>query len=58
MSESVCPKCLKAGRYLVETSKGAKVDYYRCDHCGHVWCLDPKQPRSVRDITYRTPKAS
>jgi uncharacterized Zn finger protein len=39
-----CPNCGKSGRFLVDTSKIAHVDYYRCDFCGNVWVLDRSDP--------------
>jgi uncharacterized Zn finger protein len=42
MQQSVCPKCLQHGRHLAASSQNARVDYYRCDRCGHVWSIDKK----------------
>ncbi|HEY1305928.1 MAG TPA: hypothetical protein VGF24_20380 [Vicinamibacterales bacterium] len=59
MRKSLCPRCFHDGRFLAATSEQARVDYYRCDRCGHVWCYDPKRPEgAVRDITTGKPKAS
>ena len=44
MPNRPCPNCGKTGRFLVETSKDAIVDYYRCDGCGAVWLLDRSDP--------------
>jgi transposase-like protein len=49
--ERPCPHCYATGRFLVDSSKQAQVDYYRCDSCGFVWVLDrsdpAKPPKSV-----------
>jgi uncharacterized Zn finger protein len=37
------------GRHLAASSQNARVDYYRCDRCGHVWTVD-KEGKS-RDVT-------
>jgi len=33
-------------RLLVETSRIAHVDYYRCDGCGHVWTVSKNDPET------------
>lgn len=40
MQQRVCPKCTHHGRHLAASSQNARVDYYRCDRCGHVWAID------------------
>jgi uncharacterized Zn finger protein len=48
-----CPRCGDpAAHYLTATSQRAVVDYFRCDHCGHVW-TEPKagQTGERQDIT-------
>ncbi len=51
MPDRPCPRCRKTGRFLVDSSASATVDYFRCDGCGEVWVLDrtdaSKPPRSV-----------
>jgi len=51
ISKRPCPTCAKTGRFLVDSSANAYVDYYRCDFCGNVWVLDRgdqiKPPRLV-----------
>jgi uncharacterized Zn finger protein len=37
---SFCPECGSRGHFLVEASKIAQFNYYRCDECWHVWALD------------------
>ena len=38
-----CPHCLKLlGRRLPDISQWSSVDYYRCEHCAHVWTLDKR----------------
>jgi hypothetical protein len=40
-----CPHCRSSQvRWLPETSQLAVVNYYRCDECGHVWCVSKEQP--------------
>jgi uncharacterized Zn finger protein len=57
MPESLCPRCSKQGRHLAESSKDAAVDYHRCDHCGHVWSRDKKNPKAPpRDVTVQSTK--
>jgi hypothetical protein len=52
MSDPLCVQCKTRGR-MVETSESARVDYYRCDQCGHVWSEHKSDPvdrlRSTRD---------
>lgn len=46
-----CPKCARDGRIL-ESCNSLFVTYYRCDPCGHVWCVDSKYPDlPPRDVT-------
>jgi transposase-like protein len=57
MTENTCPRCTSQGRLLVESSKDAVVDYFRCDRCGHVWNRDKKNPNAPpRDVTIRVTK--
>jgi transposase-like protein len=59
MTENTCPRCTSQGRLLVESSKDAVVDYFRCDRCGHVWNRDKKNPNApTRDVTIRVTKKS
>jgi hypothetical protein len=44
---SLCTECLHTGRHLAASSENAMVDYYRCDHCGHVWSINKKNGRST-----------
>ena len=42
-----CPMCRQPGRSFRDGSQTARVDYYICDGCGHVWSHrkgDPKAP--------------
>ena len=57
MPNRPCPNCGKAaGRFLPETSKDARVDYYRCDLCGTVWTLDrTDQTKPQRFVTPEKP---
>ena len=41
----LCPECQRVTlRHLPASSEGAKVDYYRCDDCGHVWSVRKSRP--------------
>jgi len=48
----VCPQCQRQGRLLEAASTYAYVEYFRCDHCGHVWTHDKDRPDSEpHDVT-------
>jgi hypothetical protein len=33
-----CPDCYAPGHFHLDSiSRTARVDYYRCNKCGHVW---------------------
>jgi transposase-like protein len=50
-----CPRCQLAGSHLAASSEGARVDYFRCDRCGHVWTVDKNDPKAKpRDVTVRS----
>jgi hypothetical protein len=45
-SAGACPRCESIRtRPLPELSRDADVDYFRCDHCAHVWTT-PKNHRA------------
>ena len=44
MPNRPCPRCQRTGRFLKDSSAIALVDYYRCDFCNEVWCLDKSDP--------------
>jgi hypothetical protein len=44
MPNRPCPRCHQSGRFLKDSSALALVDYYRCDYCNEVWCLDRRDP--------------
>ena len=47
-----CPQCDNRSPRLLETlSLTAKVDYYRCDGCGHVWTTRKGTPDTVHHVT-------
>jgi hypothetical protein len=46
MPNRPCPNCQKTGRFLVDSSANAHVDYFRCDHCGYVWVLERSDPNA------------
>ena len=52
-----CPNCAKPGTFLPRVSKTADVEYYSCDHCGHVWRFDKSGPDGPRDVTVRYGRA-
>ena len=53
MSARPCPTChAPAPRWLENSSAGADVDYFRCEICGHVWCLPKGEPNALpRTVT-------
>jgi transposase-like protein len=53
MPARTCPKCKQKGRHLAAISEDCVVEYYRCDHCGHVWTVDALGVR--RDVTVPMP---
>jgi hypothetical protein len=43
-----CPSCDRStARWLEAASRNAHVDYFRCDDCGHVWCVSKEQPAAA-----------
>ena len=47
-----CPACDRpTARLLDDTSKGAEVNYYTCDPCGHVWTTDKDTGAILRHVT-------
>jgi hypothetical protein len=47
-----CPSCDKPTPRLLDTSsKDAAVNYYRCDHCGHVWTIDKDTGLLIKHVT-------
>ena len=46
-----CPACAKpTPRLLDESSKGATVNYYRCE-CGHIWTISKATGKLVSHVT-------
>jgi uncharacterized Zn finger protein len=40
-----CPTCGRPTPWgLAESRAGSRVNYYRCDQCGHVWSLRRDAP--------------
>ena len=38
-----CPNCTAVtSRWLFEMSAAAKMNWYRCEDCGHVWTTNKK----------------
>ena len=59
MPYRLCPKCHRTGRLLENASKDALVEYYRCDHDGHVWTHQKANPNaSPKDVTVKPSDAS
>jgi uncharacterized Zn finger protein len=50
MESWLCPKCDCDGRWLEYVSRGADVNYYRCE-CGHVWTISKDGRRREREVT-------
>src|SRR5262245_51541159 len=46
-----CPKCGATSSSLLEGSRSAAANYFRCDQCHHVWTVprsdDDEQSRSI-----------
>jgi protein-arginine kinase activator protein McsA len=62
MPYRACESCGQPAQLLIETSKMAMVDYYRCDTCGDVWVHDRQDPelapeRVTRPATARANEA-
>jgi len=57
MPDRHCPHCGRSGRFLVDSSKNAHVDYYRCDFCAEVWVLRRSNRNKVPRLVTQ-PKAS
>ena len=54
MSLETCPKCQQQGRLLGVSSEEARVNYYRCNDCRHVWTHQKNNPDSQPvDVTLR-----
>ena len=61
MPHRACPVCRVQGRLLEDTSKGALVEYYRCDKCGRIWThrkADPNSPPTLVTVKAKTPDQS
>ena len=60
MPDQVCPMCQAKGRLLREVNEVVRVEYYRCDECGHVWTYwahDEQNSNRPREyITTKTKK--
>lgn len=50
-----CPDCHAPGSHWLESaSRDARVDYFRCSKCGHIWNTPkPGEPGEQRDVTQR-----
>jgi hypothetical protein len=47
-----CPSCDKpTPRLLDAPTQFAEVNYYRCDHCGHVWTTDKLTGNLLHHVT-------
>jgi hypothetical protein len=56
MPDRPCPRCQRTGRFLKDTSALARVDYYRGDFCGEVWCLDKRDETKPPVLVTQPPK--
>jgi rubredoxin len=53
----VCPNCRAHGEFLPSVSETARVNYYRCRQCGHVWTHEKgRVPSAPREVTIRPEK--
>lgn len=51
-----CPCCeYDTPRKLDAPSEYARVDYYRCGQCGHVWITDKDDSTRIQHITELPP---
>ena len=42
-----CPNCQRVASCLLDSaSHDARVDYYRCSSCGHVWNVPKDDPQA------------
>jgi hypothetical protein len=48
-----CPRCQRPGYWLSALSRNARVDYYRCDSCVHVWNVPKDKSAPIQDVTQR-----
>ena len=46
-----CPRCNSLGRWLEASSDSARVDYYRCPVCEHVWTTPKDKCDPTRDVS-------
>ena len=52
MPSCPCPVCnAPTPRHLDAPSSYARVDYYRCGRCGHVWTTEKADPQKIRHVT-------
>ena len=61
MASNSCPACQTFTSPVL--LRDARVDYYRCDQCGHVWTTTKDGTATVRHVTplkrsLRAPRAS
>ena len=55
MTSSCCPSCLSPQPTLLAVlSKDARVNYYRCSNCGHVWTIDRETGNVLHHVTALT----
>lgn len=49
-----CPICgTQTVRWLEASSAQAYVNYYRCEHCGHVWNVPKDKPQAEPNMVTR-----
>jgi len=46
-----CPNCFAASPRQLSMSDIARVDYFRCAYCGHVWTTDKRTHEIVGHVT-------
>ena len=52
MPVQACPAwCQQTPRHLDEASKSSVMRYYMCQHCGHIWTVNKRNPTIVTNVS-------
>ena len=52
MSQRPCPNCGAAdSKRRLDFSDESRVDYYRCESCGHVWTTSKEDSDPIYHVT-------
>ena len=52
-----CPNCQALTSRAMEMSEQMRVNYYRCEHCKHIWTTDKETHALIRHVTPLPPNA-